>query len=713
MNYHYNWSTIDYFLTENHNVNNRMVKIKDCIKKSVELYEIDEDDEGKPRLTFTCPRELTEGYINNKKEAYKFRFEHVFDQSTKQDEIFDIVSKPVIDNVLTGYNGTVFAYGQTGSGKTFTITGGAEKYVDRGIIPRSLSYLFERFESDSERSYSLHVSYLELYNERGYDLLDPKHEAAKLEDLPKVVLMEDSDQNIHLKNLSVHQASTEEEALNLLFLGDTNRMIAETPMNQASTRSHCIFTIHITSRETGSATIRRSKLHLVDLAGSERVSKTGVNGLLLTEAKYINSSLHYLEQESISTCRFAQRVAMIKNEVMINEELDPKLMIQKLKREIQQLKEELAMATGEQRTDALSEEDLEKCEEAVSNFLADTDIDSTLSVGADMRKIQACFQILKRHVLEKPKVVEQVPATVREDVSHHDTGPYSNSENERLKELVIQRDNEISILYFNMSKSMLALSSSLSDGDMTNGDMQRNKTFSRTPSNNSLSSRDKDDQKKAKILGDMSAGRQEAFEIFQRDYEHNDAIKDTKQSLKQRYVDAKTLGQEVNESRHKINHIKAQIEHHRMQLAVQGLIDPNNPEPDEEEQELRNDMEIEKVRYKDCVSKLKRLKGEIEHLQHLLEKSRVKLMKDFELWWAGQAATLQHGGGGGGHMKSAWRTPTPQKSNRQLTDSISQSAPEKPKVAGKIPLTGDPAADADIMAFMKARQRIRKAQDQR
>ncbi len=95
--------------------------------------------------------------------------------------------------------------------------------------------------------------------------------------------MEDEDQNMHLKNLSIHAAQNEEEALNLLFLGDTNRMIAEvilneynlikhdidfqTPMNQASTRSHCIFTIHVTSKEIGSVTLRKAKLHLVDLAG--------------------------------------------------------------------------------------------------------------------------------------------------------------------------------------------------------------------------------------------------------------------------------------------------------------------------------------------------------------------------------------------------------------------------------------------------------------
>lgn len=70
----------------------------------------------------------------------------------------------------------------------------------------------------------------------------------------------------------------------------------QTPMNQASTRSHCIFTMHVCGREPGSVTVRRSKLHLVDLAGSERVGKTGVCGQLLTEAKYINLSLHYLEQ---------------------------------------------------------------------------------------------------------------------------------------------------------------------------------------------------------------------------------------------------------------------------------------------------------------------------------------------------------------------------------------------------------------------------------
>lgn len=81
-------------------------------------------------------------------------------------------------------------------------------------------------------------------------------------------------------------------------------LILQTPMNQASTRSHCIFTIHLCSREPGSATLHRSKLHLVDLAGSERVGKTGIGGQILTEAKYINLSLHYLEQVRVYAAVF-------------------------------------------------------------------------------------------------------------------------------------------------------------------------------------------------------------------------------------------------------------------------------------------------------------------------------------------------------------------------------------------------------------------------
>jgi hypothetical protein len=119
-------------------------------------------------------------------------------------------------------------------------------------------------------------------------------------------MLEDEDGNIHMRNLSMHRAQTEEDALNLLFLGDTNRTISETPMNMASSRSHCIFTLNIEAREGGKDIVKRSKLNLVDLAGSERVSKTNVDGTTLAEAKYINLSLHYLEQVAVCLSHVAR-----------------------------------------------------------------------------------------------------------------------------------------------------------------------------------------------------------------------------------------------------------------------------------------------------------------------------------------------------------------------------------------------------------------------
>lgn len=91
--------------------------------------------------------------------------------------------------------------------------------------------LFNEFRTRTDVQFKAYISYLELYNEQGYDLLDPSHETKSIEDLPRVSMLEDEHGNFHLKNLSMHPAETEEDALNLLFMGDTNRAIAETPMN--------------------------------------------------------------------------------------------------------------------------------------------------------------------------------------------------------------------------------------------------------------------------------------------------------------------------------------------------------------------------------------------------------------------------------------------------------------------------------------------------
>ncbi|XP_055361584.1 kinesin-like protein KIF6 isoform X2 [Betta splendens] len=790
------------------------------------VYSVNNEEPTGANLEFVVPKDEADGIVNNKKECYMFRFKRVFDQAVKQEEIFENIAKPVADSVLAGYNGTIFAYGQTGSGKTFTITGGAEHYSDRGIIPRTLSYLYERFSQDSSMVYTIHISYLEIYNETGYDLLDSRHEASRLEDLPahvegsdsrvitnpyvevkeflyeqepiiiylfkKVIIMEDSDQNIHLRNLSMQQSANEEEALNLLFLGDTNRMIAETPMNQASTRSHCIFTLHICRRDPGSAILRRSKLHLVDLAGSDRVSKTRLNGHLLTEAKYINLSLHYLEQviialseknrfhvpfrnstltsvlrdslggncmtsmiatiavdkrnidESISTCRFAQRVALIKNEAVLNEEVDPTLIIARLKRENQLLKEELTLVTGEQKEDQLAVEEIQKLEELIKAFLSDPDPEIRLSLGPDMRKIQYCFFLLKRMVLAK-----------QEEGKRHRDGHYSAAtavqkeglqsaqhnagEVTRLREMLTQRDNEISILVKMLKREKKRVNDAGQLVDITEGQRLASKNGSTKPmlgeGSTDTHSADRDTRavQYLKKGPQLSLGKQEAFDMFIRDNEAHVSIENNKSLLKQRSVDAKRLGEQLNEARNRITELKKQLVLRRKRRAVHVAVMGNEfeEEVDSVEENLRKQIEHEKKMYNSIIGQLKSLKMEIEHLQLLLEKAKVKLQKDFHNWWSQETTGMQESvseatgrclteleretlqpaspstpGYGTVSNYPSWGDPSSDPSPSFVQDVRALSATKL--TSSSIPLTGDQQADADILAFINARQNLLK-----
>jgi len=132
-----------------------------------------------------------------------------------------------------------------------------------------LQYVFSETKKRNTYTWRICISYLEIYNNEGYDLLNENHNTKDLEDLPKVILRENQKQQVVLSNLSVHHANNDEEALNLLFIGDTNRVVAETPKNDVSTRSHCIFIIQIESQKIGEDVKHISKLHIVDLSGSE------------------------------------------------------------------------------------------------------------------------------------------------------------------------------------------------------------------------------------------------------------------------------------------------------------------------------------------------------------------------------------------------------------------------------------------------------------
>lgn len=121
--------------------------------------------------------------------SHQFKFSRVFDQAASQEEVFEHVARHMIDSFLGGYNGTIFAYGQTSSGKTYTIEGSSRSYAERGLIPRTISYVFEDVERrrGMGEEVTVHVSYMEIYQDTGYDLLNPgTRPGALMVTLPKV-----------------------------------------------------------------------------------------------------------------------------------------------------------------------------------------------------------------------------------------------------------------------------------------------------------------------------------------------------------------------------------------------------------------------------------------------------------------------------------------------------------------------------------------------
>ncbi|TPP44072.1 Kinesin motor domain family protein [Leishmania donovani] len=433
--------------------------------------------------------------VNNTVVDFQYRFDRVFKPSATQEDVFATVAKGCVESVLDGMNSTVFAYGQTGSGKTYSITGGTESYQDRGLIPRAMAMIYEEVArrregggrhlrrsssaeaagddghhaSDDDASgggattYTITMSYLQIYNDKGQDLLNHGRDARTLEELPAVTIHEMED-DIMLKGLEQHSAPTLADALNLLFLGDTNRLYCETPMNKTSSRSHCIFTIYLEARSASSSVVRRSKLNLVDLAGSERVSKTGVSGTILTEAKHINLSLHFLEQvivalsekakgvrdhvpyrnsfltmvlrdslgrncktvmlatahvvasqvaETMSTCQFAQRVALIQQAPQVNVETDPVLLVRRLRAEVAQLKDEVAYlrangggsgAASLAADRTLTADEKNVCRGMVDAYIQKAAVDGDWSsrltgLNGDMARIYCCYEILRERLV--------------------------------------------------------------------------------------------------------------------------------------------------------------------------------------------------------------------------------------------------------------------------------------------------------------------------
>lgn len=318
-----------------------------------------------------------------------FTFDSVYDSNSKQVDLYDETFRPLVDSVLLGFNGTIFAYGQTGTGKTYTMEGVRNDPERRGVIPNSFEHIFTHISRSQNQQYLVRASYLEIYQEEIRDLLS-KDQARRLE------LKERPDTGVYVKDLSSFVTKSVKEIEHVMNVGNQNRSVGSTNMNEHSSRSHAIFVITIECSELGldgENHIRVGKLNLVDLAGSERQTKTGAQGDRLKEATKINLSLSalgnvisalvdgksthipyrdskltrllqdslggnartvmvanigpasYNVEETLTTLRYSNRAKNIKNKPRVNE--DPKdALLREFQEEIARLKEQLEKRSG-------------------------------------------------------------------------------------------------------------------------------------------------------------------------------------------------------------------------------------------------------------------------------------------------------------------------------------------------------------------------------
>lgn len=215
-----------------------------------------------------------------------FAFDRVFDENATQTEVYEATTKNLLDNVLDGYNATVFAYGATGCGKTHTITGTSQQ---PGIIFLTMQELFEKISERSEdKQTEITLSYLEIYNETIRDLLVPGGSKQGL------MLREDANQAVSVAGLTSHRPKDVQEVMDMIVQGNEFRTVSPTAANATSSRSHAVLQINVAQKDRNAAVNEphtMATLSIIDLAGSERASATKNRGERLLEGANINKSL--------------------------------------------------------------------------------------------------------------------------------------------------------------------------------------------------------------------------------------------------------------------------------------------------------------------------------------------------------------------------------------------------------------------------------------
>ncbi|XP_056399015.1 kinesin-like protein KIF1B isoform X14 [Hyla sarda] len=234
---------------------------------------------------------------NPKEPAKSFSFDYSYWSHTSPDDpcfasqsrVYNDIGKEMLEHAFEGYNVCIFAYGQTGAGKSYTMMGKQEE-TQAGIIPQLCEELFEKINcnNNDDVSFSVEVSYMEIYCERVRDLLNPKNKGnLRVREHPLL--------GPYVEDLSKLAVTSYTDIADLMDAGNKARTVAATNMNETSSRSHAVFTIVFTQRrldiETNLSTEKVSKISLVDLAGSERADSTGAKGTRLKEGANINKSL--------------------------------------------------------------------------------------------------------------------------------------------------------------------------------------------------------------------------------------------------------------------------------------------------------------------------------------------------------------------------------------------------------------------------------------
>lgn len=247
-------------------------------------------DYEKNTISIHIPKRKEDGPINHQQDQWTFKFDKILMNET-QEYVFELTGKKAITSLIDGYSCSLVAYGQTGAGKTFTTIGLNNDYRFRGLIPRAISELFSQINSQTDKTFKIKVSFIEIYNEVIHDLLH--------KDLNNnIVLQEDPFYGVMAKGATLFEVTSEEATLQLMFQGEINRTVCEHKLNKNSSRSHVIFSVIVEQRSKFESLekVNISKLNIIDMAGSERTKKTNSTGETLLEASFINKSLSYLEQ---------------------------------------------------------------------------------------------------------------------------------------------------------------------------------------------------------------------------------------------------------------------------------------------------------------------------------------------------------------------------------------------------------------------------------